>query len=136
MHVTVVDSGLLIALFDGSDRYHQTAKDWLRHNEMPLCSNIAVVTEAIHLLDFHPLVARDCLSWLGKAIQLDGKAALDWPRIAEVFAKYSDLPADFCDASLVALAERLGTRMIATFDSDFEVYRYRDRERFELVLAY
>ena len=39
-------------------------------------------------------------------------------------------PMDFTDATLVALCERLGTRDIASVDSDFTVYRYRNRQAF------
>ena len=45
-------------------------------------------------------------------------------------AKYVDLPMDFADATLVAVAERLGIRDVATLDDDFTVYRFRDRWAF------
>ena len=43
--------------------------------------------------------------------------------------KYADLPADFADASLLALCERAGIDRIATLDRDFAVYRLRNRKR-------
>jgi predicted nucleic acid-binding protein len=51
-----------------------------------------------------------------------------------VLKKYADMPADFADASLVAIADRLGIREIATYDSDFRVYRYRRRSAFVMLL--
>lgn len=42
--------------------------------------------------------------------------AADWLRIAELVARYADLPLGTVDASVVALAERLATSSIATFD--------------------
>lgn len=40
----------------------------------------------------------------------------DWLRIAELVARYADLPLGTVDASVVATAERLGAREVATFD--------------------
>ena len=47
--------------------------------------------------------------------------------------KFSDLPADFADASLVAMAERLKIRRIATIDKDFLIYRIDGKHPFENV---
>jgi uncharacterized protein len=49
--------------------------------------------------------------------------------------KYEDLPADFADASLLALSERSGIELIATFDSDFDIYRTRTRKRLKNVFS-
>lgn len=43
-------------------------------------------------------------------------AAGDWLRIAELVARYHDLPLGTVDASVVAAAERLGIDEIATLD--------------------
>ncbi len=43
-------------------------------------------------------------------------AASDWLRIAELVARYRDLPLGTADASVVAAAERLHHRQIATLD--------------------
>ena len=39
---------------------------------------------------------------------------------------------DLADATLVALAEERGIRRIFSLDSDFHIYRYRDRQRFKV----
>ena len=66
---------------------------------------------------------------LGALVLIQPEAA-DWDRMLELLPKYADLPMDFTDATLVALCERLGTRDIASVDSDFTVYRYRNRQSF------
>ena len=43
-------------------------------------------------------------------------APVDWIRIAELVARYRDLPLGTADASVVAAAERLGITSIATLD--------------------
>jgi len=58
----------------------------------------------------------------------------DWLRIAELVAKYADLPLGTVDASVVAGAERLGVERIATFDRrHFGVVRPRHTDLFDLV---
>ena len=51
----------------------------------------------------------------------------------DLVQKYADLPMDFADASLVVLAEDLGTNFVFTTDfRDFEVYRIKGRRRFQI----
>ena len=48
----VIDSGPLIALFNGADKYHQAAVNFIRSVDQPLYTNIAVLTEVVFVLDF------------------------------------------------------------------------------------
>ena len=58
----------------------------------------------------------------------------DWLRIAELVAKYADLPLGTVDASVVAGAERLGITAIATFDRrHFGTVRPDHVEAFDLL---
>jgi hypothetical protein len=57
------------------------------------------------------------------------------PRALTLMAKYRDLPMDLADASLVILAEALGTgRILSTDPRDFEAYRWKNRHPFENLL--
>jgi hypothetical protein len=57
----------------------------------------------------------------------------DWLRIAELVARYRDLPLGTVDASIVAVAERLGARTIVTLDRrHFSVVRPAHVDAFEL----
>ena len=48
--------------------------------------------------------------------------------------KYADLPMDFADATLVALAEELDSHIVFTTDRpDFSVYRVKDRRPFRIL---
>jgi predicted nucleic acid-binding protein len=54
--------------------------------------------------------------------------------MAELVRKYADLPLGAVDASVVAIAERLGVREIATLDRrHFSVARPRHAEVFSIV---
>lgn len=50
------------------------------------------------------------------AFSVEPVGAADWLRIAELVARYRDLPLGTVDASVVTTAERLGTQEIATLD--------------------
>jgi len=126
----VVDSGPLIALFDGSDAYHGRALTFIKGLTGTLVTNLPVVTEVVYMLDFSAQAQRDFLFWAEQALTIDTGTHIDFPRIRAILEKYADLPADFADASLVALCERLRTTRVASVDSDFTIYRTRDRQTF------
>jgi predicted nucleic acid-binding protein len=61
-------------------------------------------------------------------------AAADWMRVAELVARYRDLPLGTVDASVVATAERLGIKEIATVDRrHFSVVRPNHVDAFTLI---
>jgi uncharacterized protein len=61
-------------------------------------------------------------------------APADWLRIAELVAIYRDLPLGTVDASVMAVAERLGSTTIATLDRwHFSVVRPAHFPVFDLV---
>jgi uncharacterized protein len=126
----VVDSGPLIALFDGSDAYHERAVEFVKEVAGRLTINLPVVTEVVYMLDFSPQAQRDFLFWVERSTTIDTGTGEDLPRIRALLEKYADLPADFTDASLVALCERLHTTTVASVDSDFTIYRTMDRKTF------
>ncbi len=128
----IIDSGPMIALFDNSDKYHQLALAFIkRAGNATLVTNIAVITEVTHLLDFSFAAQRDFLQWAERALAVDQQTISDWPRVLWLLEKYQDLPADFADASLVALCERLNCFNVASVDSDFTIYRARKNQIFD-----
>jgi len=129
----VVDAGPLIALFDRDDRHHRRAVEFVRDGRARLITNLPVLTEATFLLRFSVEAQRDLLWWAHKSLEIDQGTSADLPRIIALLEKYRDMPADFADASLVALAERLNVSRIASVDSDFTIYRLSDKRRFENV---
>ncbi len=54
-------------------------------------------------------------------------------RCRELLELYEDLPMDFADATLVVLAEDLGTDLVFTTDRrDFGIYRIGGKRRFRI----
>jgi predicted nucleic acid-binding protein len=121
-----------MALFDRNDRHHRRAVEFVRTCQSRLVTNLPVLTEATFLLRFSVEAQRDLLIWAHRSVEIDGTTT-DLPRIAALLEKYHDLPADFADASLIALAERLNLRQVASVDQDFAVYRTLGNHTFENV---
>jgi uncharacterized protein len=130
----VVDVGPLIALFAPSDRHHQAALAFLdRVETATLVTNLLVVGEVAATLAGHHRLLVEALNWTIDNIEIDHKAGLDLARSFEIMRKYKDLPADFADASLVALSERRSTRLVASVGRDFDVFRLPGNKTFENV---
>jgi predicted nucleic acid-binding protein len=119
----VVDAGPLIALFDRRERHHRKAVKFIQGCSSRLVTNLPVLTEATLLLRFSVRAQRDMLMWAHQALIIDQDTSSDLPRIVALLEKYEDMPADFADVSLVAMAERLGALQVASLDRDFDRYR-------------
>ena len=135
----LVDTGAVVALLNRADRHHAAAVEWFQHFRGQLLTTEAVVTETAYVLAASPPHLRAALLWFERARAaglLKVEPVADYAVLARIIAQYSNLPCDYADASLIALAERTGVTAIATVDQrDFSVYRLRGRRRFRLVLA-
>ena len=131
----LVDTGPLVALFDPSDRAHASCTRELGRLEgRKLVTSLAVVTEASYLLDFSALAQQALLTFIADgALDVAEFGRSNVSRAKELMTKYHDLPMDFADATIVVLAELLGTSAVFTLDRrDFGVYRL-GRRKFKLL---
>jgi uncharacterized protein len=137
--VLIVDSGAWLALANRRDRYHTRVRNALADVREPLVCTTPVLTETSHLLLAR--LGTDALlhfitSWVNEAFQVFELTTEHAPRIAALMKKYSDLPMDLADASLVILAEQLGHgRILSTDQRDFRSYRWKNRHPFENLLG-
>jgi len=85
----------------------------------PLVVPTLVVTEVVYLLGTRLGVDAE-VRFLGDLaagnLIAEPVAAPDWMRIAELVARYRNLPFGTVDASVIAAAERLGVSDVATID--------------------
>jgi len=136
MNQVLADAGPLIALFDRNDGWHLKVKAWLRDYKGKLITCWPVITEVVHMLDFHPQAPIDFLKWIRMGgIQIYGLQQTDLGEIIFFFEKYRDLPADLADTSLLWISHETGIRRILTIDSDFQVYKRKDGTYLENVLV-
>ncbi len=97
---------------------------------------VLVITEVVYLIGSR-LGAEAEVRFIGDLAAgefiVEPVVASDWMRIAELVARYRDLPLGAVDASVVAAAERLGLTQIATVDRrHFSVVRPAHVPNFEL----
>ena len=127
----LVDTGPLVALFDPSDSQHGVcSKELARLERRRLVTSLAVVTEAIYLLEFSWRAQRALLEFVARrAVEIANFDADAVERASALMEKYQDLPMDFADATLVVLAESLATTTVFTLDRrDFGIYRLGRRK--------
>ena len=130
----LMDTGVLVALFDRQDPFHDTASRWMAAHHGPLLTVAPVLSETAFFL---PARLRGALARLAAQGVLDVRYpdSEGHARIAVLFDKYVDQDPDWADVALVWLAETSGITRIATLDvADFNVYRIHGRKRFELAL--
>ena len=129
MQKTLIDAGPIIALFDRDDKYHEPVKAFLADFNQPLISTWPVITEVTHMLDFNVKVQIDFLEWISReAIQLIHLETNHILRLIELTRKYSDVPMDLADGSLIVVSELTGIKNILTIDSDYYVYRTKKKQ--------
>lgn len=131
----LLDTGALVSLLDRSQTHHEACRRFFDKWNGPVVSTEAVLTEATHLLasvDGGVTASLDFFLEGGAVIVPSTPASLK--RVRVLLDKYADLPMDFADATLVVLAEELGTSLVFTTDrTDFAVYRVKDRKPFRVV---
>ena len=129
-----IDTGFFFALADRRDEHHRAAKRWIDSARDGWVTTWPVITETCHLLS-------DRLSESSKhdfmqEITHGGILVWDIPndaarKIPAMMKKYTKLPMDLADASLVLLAEHLGHGRILTTDQrDFGAYRWKSTKPF------
>jgi predicted nucleic acid-binding protein len=133
----IVDTGPLVAAADRADSWHRKCAEFLAAATAPLLVPPTVVTEVCYMVArtgggeaeaaFLRLFGEGLLTF----VELD---PADLGRMADLTERYSDFPLGCVDASVVAVAERLGITEVATLDrKHFGVVRPRHVERFTLL---
>lgn len=114
----VLDTSFVVALLCRDDAGHQEAADFYAKAEGGFATTPLVLAEIDHLLR-----SRSTPGGVGifhREVRAGSLGVEWWPKLdiqaAEIAERYSELGIGLTDASLVALAGRLETTRIATFD--------------------
>ncbi len=131
----VVDTGFLYALADRSDAWHARAVDLLAARPQTLLAPAPIVPEVTYLLR-ERLGARAELSFVRSLahgeIGIEELKRADWLRVEAILGDQPHL--GFVDASIMAVAERLKMREIATTDRrHFATFKPAHAPAFALV---
>ena len=131
----LVDAGPLVAILNRDDRDHQLCVDALQAFREPLLTTWMPVTEAMYLLEFSVKAQGALLEMIERgALRVLPLEVGDIPSVRSLMRKYSDLPMDFADATLVQIANREKIRKVFTLDRrDFSIYRLKRNQAFTIV---
>jgi predicted nucleic acid-binding protein len=130
----LLDTGALVSLLDRSQADHKAFSTFFERWKGAVVSTEAVLTEATHLLGRVPGGAQACCTFFieGGAVLVPSTTA-SLRRCRDLVEAYRDLPMDFADATLVVLAEELGTHLVfTTARRDFAVYRIQGKRKFSI----
>jgi predicted nucleic acid-binding protein len=136
----LLDSGPVIAIVDRRDGQHTICVEAAATISEPLITTVAVLTEALHIAGGrvgrrNAWPVQDAIFNLVIAgrVAIAAHSTQSLVRTRALMEKYSDLPMDFADATLVALGEERKIDRVFTLDSDFRRYRLHGRRAFEVV---
>ncbi len=131
----LLDTGAFIALVDRSETKHGDCIAVLEQWTGPILTTEAVLTETLHLVGPAWPPQKACLEFfLRGALQLIPSSQASLRRVADLMGKYRDLPMDYADATLVALAEESQTDQVFTLDRrGFSTYRLHGKKPFHLI---
>jgi len=123
----ILDTGPWVALIDRSELQHSICVQWLKNYSGRLYSTEAVLTEVLYLLNFSVKAQSAAIDFVLKSVvEIIPSSVASLKKAKDLIKKYSDLPMDYADATLVCLAIDTGIRDIITFDEkDFNIYRVK-----------
>jgi predicted nucleic acid-binding protein len=120
----LLDTGILVAAHDRSDAWHQRAVTLLRRESAALVVPAPVIPEVDHLLGkrIGSAARRAFLADLSAGVYYVSDLSPDgYARVVEIERRFAELELGFVDSAIVAIAEQLDLRRIATTDRrDFE----------------
>ena len=119
MRTCVVDTGIVFALFDANDSWHERAVTFANQFPGKLVLPQTVIPESAYLINKY-LGAEPEKHLIDACIR--GEFAVealndkDLRRISVLLGQYAQMNIGMVDASVIAIAERLKTKEIATTD--------------------
>lgn len=136
MKPVLLDSGVIVALLDTSERYHETCAEITDALDRPLVTCEAVIAESCYLLRRLPgasdrVIANVEGGTFGIGFRLDDAA----PAVRTTMRRYRDMPSDLADACLIRMAHDFDTGDILTLDRHFTAYRWRGNKPFRNLIS-
>jgi predicted nucleic acid-binding protein len=132
---TITDTGILVALIDDDDYWHEWAKRKAATLQPPFLTCETVIAEACYLLRHVHQGEQQVLAMVADAfVQIDFSLSMEAREVKALMKKYENVPMSLADACLVRMSELRGTAEVFTLDSDFRIYRKNGREPIPLII--
>ena len=134
MKPVLLDTGVIVALLDRSERLHEACAEAVRELEAPLITCEAVIAESCYLLRKLAGAAEAVIDNVAAGIfQIPFQLSQEAAGVKQILRKYRDRQIDLADACLIRLADEFGTADILTLDRDFAVYRWGRNRAFRML---
>ena len=135
MKPVLLDTGVIVALLDRSEKFHKPCAEAVRRLDAPLITCEAVIAESCYLVRSLPGAPAAILQNVGEGIfQIPFQLSRDFARVRTLLQKYQDRAVDLADACLMHMANEFETGDILTLDKDFEIYRWGKNKAFRILL--
>jgi len=134
MREIILDTGPFVALLDRSERSHGTCATFFKETEGRFITTEPVLTEVVYLLGPSFAMQKPALEFILRGgAEVVSQTPQSLQRALQLMEKYRDVPMDFADATLVALAEERRVREVFSLDRrGFMTYRIHSRKTFAL----
>ncbi len=133
--MTLTDAGPLLALLDRRDPHHAECVSAMdRFPNVPLLTTTPCFGEAMYMLGREGGYEYQAALWNLRTkgtLRLHELTPAELDRAASLMKQYRNVPMDFADASLVAVAETRSLRRVFTLDHHFWIYRLQDGSVFD-----
>jgi uncharacterized protein len=130
----LLDTGVIVALLDRSEKFHQACATAIREVEAPLITCEPVIAESCYLLRILPGAPEAVIENVAAGIfQIPFQLSRETAGVKQTLRKYRDLKIDLADACLIRLADEFESADILTLDKDFEIYRWGKNKPFRML---
>jgi predicted nucleic acid-binding protein len=134
MKPVLIDTGVIVALFDRSEKQHSTCVEAVQGIAAPLVTCEAVISESCYLLRGLRGASEAVMQNVVAGIfQISFQVSTGANEIRRILKKYQDRKIDLADACLVQMAHDHETSDILTLDSDFHIYRWGKNKPFRVM---
>ena len=135
MKPILLDTGVIVALLDRSEKFHQVCAEVVRGIEAPLITCEAVIAESCYLLRNLRGAPEAVIENIAVGIfQIPFQLSQQTAALKQLLKKYRDRSIDLADACLICLADEFETADILTLDKDFHIYRWGKYKVFHQLL--
>jgi predicted nucleic acid-binding protein len=129
----LLDTGVIVALLDRSEKFHQACAEAVRELAAPLITCEAVIAESCYLLRNLVGAPEAVIENVAAGIfQIPFQLSREGAGVKQIFRKYRDRKIDLADACLIRLADEFETPDILTLDNDFAIYRWSKNKPFRI----